>query len=447
VPDARRAGQGTRRADPQTRPEAEKSVAPREQRSGEWRAVYGAFILLVAGFFLYSTRSVLSPFIIYLLFLYLIAPFAGTRRHLTLMVASTALLFIWMVATLGGLLAPFVLAMALAYILSPLVDALERRGVPRAGGIAILALPILGLAAVAIIFGIPALIGQIQALIEQVPAALERASQWAEGLRLRVSRMNLPFVDETRLMTQLELLDEARISAFLQERQTEIVQRGWSAVLGVGRGVTFALTLLGYVVLTPVLTTYLLRDFPAFKGRAAALMPEKKRASWTAFLLEYDRLLSRFLRGQLLAASIVGVLTWLGLLIAGFPYSGLVGAVAAVFNVVPYLGLIVSVIPVLIIALLSGSFLAAIVKAGIVFAIVQAIDGSVTGPRIVGESVGLNPVLVILALAVGSFFFGFVGLLLAMPVAVLLKLLLRESVQRYRNSRVFRGTMAADDPA
>jgi predicted PurR-regulated permease PerM len=259
--------------------------------------------------------------------------------------------------------------------------------------------------------------------------------------------MNLPFVDETRLMTQLALLDEARISAFLQERQSEIVQRGWSAVLGVGRGVTFALTLLGYVVLTPVLTTYLLRDFPAFKGRAVALMPEKKRASWTAFLLEYDRLISRFLRGQLLAASIVGLLTWLGLLIAGFPYSGLVGAVAAVFNVVPYLGLIVSVIPVLIIALLSGSFLAAIVKAGIVFAIVQAIDGSVTGPRIVGESVGLNPVLVILALAVGSFFFGFVGLLLAMPVAVLLKLLLRESVQRYRNSRVFRGTMAADDPA
>jgi predicted PurR-regulated permease PerM len=422
-------------------------VTTREQRFGEWRAIYGVFLLLVGGFFLYSTRTVLSPVIVYLMFMYLLAPYAGTRRHLTMMVSATALLGIWTVATLGGLLAPFVLAMALAYILSPLVDALERRGVPRAGGIAILALPILALVAIAIIFGIPALIGQIQTLIEQVPAALERASAWVDGLRARVSRMNLPFVDEERLMTQLQFLDEARVSAFLQERQAAIIQQGWAAVLGVGRGVTFALTLLGYLVLTPVLTSYLLRDFPGLKKRSVALMPEKKRPRWIAFLTEYDRLLSRFLRGQLLAAAIVGVLTWLGLLIAGFPYSGLVGAVAGVFNVVPYLGLVVSIIPVLIIAVLSGSFLASLVKAGIVFAIVQAIDGSVTGPRIVGESVGLNPVIVILALAVGSFFFGFVGLLLAMPVAVLLKLLLRESVHRYRNSRVFRGTMAADDPA
>lgn len=419
----------------------------REKRFGEWRAIYGAFLLLVGSYFLFTTRTVLSPVVAYLVFLYLLSPYAGTRRHLKLMTMATALLGIWMVATLGGLLAPFVLAMALAYIFNPLIDLLERRRIPRLAGIAILALPVIGLVVVAIIFGIPALAGQIQSLIDQVPAALERASQWADGLRARVSRMNLPFVDEQRLATQLNIFDEGRIGQFLEERQAAIIEQGWAAVLGVGRGLTFALTVLGYVVLTPVLTVYLLRDFPAIKTRAVALMPEKKRARWTAFLKEYDGLLSRFLRGQLLAAAIVGVLTWLGLLIAGFPYSGLVGAVAGVFNVVPYLGLIVSIIPVLIIAVLSGSFIASIIKAGIVFAIVQAIDGSVTGPRIVGESVGLHPVLVILALALGSFFFGFVGLLLAMPVAVLIKLMMRDAVQRYRNSRVFRGTMAADDPA
>ena len=198
-------------------------MTTREQRFGEWRAIYGVFLLLVGGFFLYSTRTVLSPVIVYLMFMYLLAPYAGTRRHLTMMVSATALLGIWTVATLGGLLAPFVLAMALAYILSPLVDALERRGVPRAGGIAILALPILAVVAIAIIFGIPALIGQIQTLIEQVPAALERASAWVDGLRARVSRMNLPFVDEDRLMTQLQFLDEARVSEFLQERQAAII--------------------------------------------------------------------------------------------------------------------------------------------------------------------------------------------------------------------------------
>jgi predicted PurR-regulated permease PerM len=362
------------------------------------------------------------------------------------MVASTALLFLWLIATLGGLLAPFVLAMALAYILNPIVDFLEGRRLPRAAGVAILGLPVLGLIAVALIFGIPALIGQVQALVEQLPAALQRAADWFDGLRQRLSGTNLPFIDEENLFRDLRLLDEARITAWIQERQAQIIEGGWGAVLGVGRGVGVALTILGYAVLTPVLTTYMLLDFPTLKKRTVALMPEKRRPRWVQFLEEYDGLLSRFLRGQLLAAAIVGVLTWLGLLIAGFPYSGLVGAVAGVFNVVPYLGLVVSVIPVLIIAVLSGSFLTLIIKAGIVFAIVQAIDGSVTGPRIVGESVGLHPVWVMLALAVGSFFFGFVGLLLAMPVAVLLKLVLRDSMARYRKSAVFRGTMAADDP-
>jgi len=103
--------------------------------------------------------------------------------------------------------------------------------------------------------------------------------------------------------------------------------------------------------------------------------------------------------------------------------------------------------PVLLIALLTGSFLTSILKAGIVFAIVQFIDGSITGPRIVGGSVGLHPVWVILALALGSFFFGFVGLLLAMPAAVMIKLLIREWIARYRNSRVFRGPAPASDVA
>jgi predicted PurR-regulated permease PerM len=139
------------------------------------------------------------------------------------------------------------------------------------------------------------------------------------------------------------------------------------------------------------------------------------------------------------------VLTWLGLLIAGFPNSGLVGVVAGVFNIIPYLGLVVSVIPVVIISLVSGSVLGSLLKAGIVFAIVQFIDSSVTGPRIVGDSVGLHPVWVILAIAVGSFFYGFVGLLLAMPGAVLIKLLIRESLARYRQSRVFQGAPEPGD--
>jgi predicted PurR-regulated permease PerM len=136
------------------------------------------------------------------------------------------------------------------------------------------------------------------------------------------------------------------------------------------------------------------------------------------------------------------VLTWLGLWIAGFPYPALVGAVAGVFNLVPYLGLVVSAVPAILIALLSGNIVASLIKAAIVFAVVQTIDSSVTGPRITGGSVGLHPVWVILAIAVGSFFFGFVGLLLAMPAAVFIKLIVREALKRYRHSDVYEGEPA-----
>lgn len=411
-------------------------------RGDEWRVVYGLIVLATACVLALSMRTVLSPLLAFGLFLLLLSPYSGTRRHLIVVLAASLLLFIWLLDTLGGVLAPFIVAIVVAYILDPLVDRLEEKRVPRLAGVAILGLPVLAGIALLVIFGIPALANQIEELAEQVPDALERIVTWLEGMRTGVIRLNLPFIDTERLANQLS---NERIAEYIAQRQAAIAESTWGAVLGVGRGFGVAFTIIGYVLLTPVLIVYLLRDFNKLMARAGELVPDTKRERWFAFLHEYDTLLSRFLRGQVLAAAIVGVLTWIGLSIAGFPYASLVGAIAGVFNLVPYLGLIASIIPVLLIALLTGSFLASILKAGIVFAIVQLIDGSITGPRIVGGSVGLHPIWVILALAVGAFFFGFVGLLLAMPAAVLIKLLLRESLARYRASQLFGGTTPADD--
>ena len=140
------------------------------------------------------------------------------------------------------------------------------------------------------------------------------------------------------------------------------------AFLGVGKGVTIVLSILGYVVLTPVLTVYLLIDFDRLIERAKGLIPYDKRDKWLPFMAEYDFLLSRYLRGQMTAALIAGILTWLGLWILGFPYPALVGAVAGVFNLVPYLGLVVSLIPAVIISLLSGN-----IVGGAADALIQAV--------------------------------------------------------------------------
>jgi predicted PurR-regulated permease PerM len=400
----------------------------------EWRYVYGALVLAAAALFLFSIQSALSPVIAYVLLLMLMAPFAGTDRHSTVVIAATFALSVWLLESMGTLLAPFILAFVLAYILDPAVDVLERRRVPRGIAVALLVMPVLLLIAVAIGFGIPALINQIEALFERLPAAAARAIEWIAQTRVSAQRWNLPFLSDEVIA---RWLDPERIAAYVEARQEAIAQGAWGTVMGFGRGVGIALSILGFLVLTPVLMIYLLKDFDHIRLRVAELMPHSRREAWLDFAAEYDALLSRFLRGQLIAAALVGVLTWLGLWIAGVPYAGLVGAVAGVFNLVSYLGLVVSIIPVLIIALLSGSFLSIIIRAGIVFAIVQTIDSTVAGPRIVGGSVGLHPVWVILALAVGGAFFGFVGLLIAMPVAVLIKLLLHHGLARYRSSATF----------
>lgn len=411
-------------------------------RSGgrvEWRMAYAAVVLLVTAAFFYSMAPVLSPFVLFLLLLLLVSPFAGTRQHLLLVSGSAILTTLWLLKTAGSVLAPFILALVLAYIIDPVVDMLERRRVPRGLGVLLLGLPFVVLLVLAVFFGIPALARQTEALIARAPEAVDRVVAWAESAVRWVRSVDLPFIREEILLEQLRSLDATRVVKFLQDRQEEIARGSWAAVLGFGRGIGALFGILGYLVLTPVLVYYLVRDWDTITDRLRALVPERLRPQVYGFAEEYDSLLSLYLRGQIFAAATVGVLTWLLLWIFQFPYAGLVGAVAGIFNLVPYVGLVVSLVPAILISLLSGSILFSLLKVAVVFAIVQTLDSAVIGPKIVGGSVGLHPVWVLLAIAAGGYFLGFVGLLLAMPVAVLLKLVIRNAVARYQRSSVYLG--------
>lgn len=410
----------------------------RMEKSNVWPLIYGLGVVVLLSLFIYSLWPELSPVVLFLALMILLRPYAGTQQYRLTVITVTLLLFIWMLRTTGFLLAPFILALVISYILDPAVDALEARRVPRSIGIALLMLPVIGLVLIGLVFGIPALADQMEALIGQAPRFLDRVAAWLGGLTEGVAGLDLPFVREEVLLQRLQAPDADEIILFLERQWEGIGERTWRAVLGLGQGLGTAVTILGYVVLTPVLTYYLLRDYDRITVRLVELMPRGRRTDWLAFAREYNDLLSRYLRGQLIVATVVGVLTGVGLWITGFPFAGLVGAVAGVFNLVPYLGLIVSLIPALVIAFLSGSVLVSLLKVAGVFLVVQLIDSTVLGPRIVGGSVGLHPVWVLLALALSSFFFGFVGLLLAVPAAVLIKLLGRLALERYERSGVYR---------
>lgn len=398
-----------------------------------------ATVLLALGLFLLSIRPVLSPVVLFVALVLFLAPYSGSRYHLVAILGSTFLLFVWALATTGSLLAPFVLAAVLSLILDPAVDRLER-WMPRSLAILVIAIPILAALAAATFFGLPALGAQLRDLFGRLPELIQGLADRLDALRNRLLASNLPLVAEEGLFGRLRELDGADIGRWLEQRSEEIAARAWSGVLGLGRGVGTLLTILGYTVLTPVLTFYLLRDFDDMRRRALELFPRDRRDEWADFLAEYNALVARYLRGQVMAAAVVGILTWLGLWALGFPYAGLIGATAGVFNLVPYLGLIVSLIPALIIALISGAIGASLLKIAVVFGVVQFLDSSVIGPRIVGESVGIHPVWIMLALALGGYWFGFVGLLIAVPVAALIKLLVPKGLARYRQSAVYRGT-------
>lgn len=402
--------------------------------------LYGLVALGLLAAFLVGARSVLSPVVLYLLVLYVLWPLVGRRAYRRLAVAVTAVFALWVLDTTGLLLAPFILAFILAYVLDPIVDRLERR-VPRAAALALLALPLLGLIAFTVFVLAPTVTRQVTEFIASVPRHLDAVQGWVEQLRGWVVGLGLPGVDESTV-PRLRDLDAEAIVHYLQERRQALAEGGLQAVLGIGRGVGAVLAIVAYLVLLPILTFYLLRDWNRIVARVRELIPAQHRDRVVEFGVRYDGLLSRYLRGQLLLSLIVGFVFWLGFTLVGFPYALLLGLLAAVFNLVPYLGFAVTLVAALLVALFSGEIVSSLGKLAIVLVIEQVVE-QVVGPTIVGESVGLHPVWVILALALFSFFFGFVGLLLAVPAAVFLKLVAEDWLPRYRDSAFFRGDSTA----
>ena len=409
-----------------------------EGRLQVWRVLQAVVALLVFGVLLLGVQELLNPFLFFWILVLVLLPFRGMPGYGLLVFVAAILTVYWLLATTGFLLAPFVLGFVFAYVLDPLVDALVERRVARTAAIVLLALPVAGAGAAAVLYGIPALVGQVDELVHAAPELVARVGGWFGGVRERIILAGIPGLDEEAI-PDLANLDPEQVVAFLQERRERLASGAWRGVLGLGRGLGSAATVAGYVFLTPVLTFYLLRDYDRILEWLRGLLPRGREAGVVELAQEYDLLLSRYLHGQVTVALIIGILTAGLLFVLRFPYPFLLGALAGVMGFIPFLGLVLSIIPAVIVALVSGSVLVSLLKVAVVYGSVQILDGSVISPRIVGDSVGLHPVWIVLALSVGGFFFGFVGLLVGVPVAVGVKLLAGRGLERYRRSELYNG--------
>jgi predicted PurR-regulated permease PerM len=327
---------------------------------------------------------------------------------------------------LRAILLPFVAGMAVAYLLDPLCDWIERHGCSRNWATAI----------VSVGFGI--VIGC--ALILLVPLLQSQILDFADRLPGYVDALT------SRLLPQIQAIGEHLGIGSLADLRSRAAAQAGSVVSWVGSalvrvvssGVALA-NLLSLLFITPVVAFYLLRDWDRLVGQIDALLPREHRETVRAQLLEISRNLAGFARGQASVCLVLAIFYAVGLSLIGLDFGLVVGLGIGMLSFIPYVGSISGLIVSLGIALAQFATWGPVGLVVGFFFLGQILEGYVLTPRLVGNRVGLHPVWVIFALLAGGTLFGFVGLLLAVPSAAVIGVLTRFAVAQYRESRYFRG--------
>ena len=380
------------------------------------RIVALAGVVIFAAF-LYSLREILTPFVGFIALTVFYFSIRQRPAAKPIFVVGLTLMSIWIYQQLAGVLGPFLFSIAMAYLLSPLVSWLEKRRLKRAlASLLVILVFMLGLTILGI-FLVPQLVSEIGDLINQTVTALPQVRDWLQ---------NTVLPSLSRLPVDLQKLQNALLEDLPGKLQTVLgtVLRG---ALNFTATTSAVLGQLLNVILIPVLTYYFLNDGQQlWEQFVLRLFPEERRASVQQKVQIADDMMSGFLRGQVTVMTIVGILSGVGMAIIGVPYAIFVGLMSGLLNIIPYVGLLISLILTLVVALFTANPFATMIKAAIVFAIVQGLEGSVISPKIVGEKVGLHPMIVILSVLVGAQFFGFWGLLLAVPVAAIINVFVNQ---------------------
>lgn len=338
---------------------------------------------------------------------------------------------VWLVAwLLGPILGPFLFSALLAYLFDPLVDRLERRGLRRTAAVCIVFSLVFVLLLLVPLVVLPLLETQVRELVATVPRLID----W-------LSANLLPWLQQ-HLGVDPDLLDAAALK--------EALLAHWREAGGVAAQVIRYATRSGFavagwlagVVLVPVVTFYLLRDWDRLVASIQDLLPRSVEPQVSALTREIDTTLGAFLRGQLTVMVVLGAFYAGGLWLVGLKLALLIGMVAGLVSFVPYLGVIVGVASAGIAMLVQTGQPLDIAAVVAVFVVGQLLEGFLLTPILVGDRIGLHPVAVIFAIMAGGQLFGLVGILLALPTAAVIAVLLRWAHREYKTSEVYR----ADPP-
>ncbi len=331
----------------------------------------------------------------------------------------------YLVYLLSPILTPFAVGALLAYLFDPLADKLEEWKLSRTVSVTLVFLVISVLVFAVALVLIPALEKQISSLIKNLPVYF----QW---LRDNISPwIQSTFGIETNLFDFNEL--------------TQLVKTHWESAGGIAQTLLSSVTKSSLVIvswvmnflLIPVVTFYLLRDWDIITERISHLIPRPYYKKVSQITHDANSVLSAFLRGQMSVMLALGTIYTVGLWVIGVELSLLIGMGAGLISFVPYLGTIAGLVGGLIAVMVQFGDINHIVYVLIVFGVGQLLEGFVLTPWLVGDRIGLHPVAVIFAVLAGGQLFGFVGVLLGLPLAAVIMVLLKHAHERYLDSKLY----------
>jgi len=335
-----------------------------------------------------------------------------------------SIVFVLAIWLLRPILLPFVAGGVLAYLLDPMVKRLTSYRLPRGFGSLLVLLGFLFIVVLVLLLIVPLIQGQLASLIDSLPGAIET-------LRDRMT---------------------PRLTAWIERLSPEDVQKLHDAVSNaIGGAALWIVNLLkqlvsgGFalfdvvtlIVITPVVAFYFLRDWPSVTKSAESLVPRQNYPFYKQAMAEINRTLSGFLRGQALVCLCLGLIYGIGFSLFGLKYGATIGLVAGILSFIPYVGSTFALISSQILGFVQFDSLWPLLRLFCVFVVGQTLEGYVLTPKLVGDRVGLHPVWILFALFAGASLLGFVGVLIAVPVAAIVGVLVRLLLARYRASSLY----------
>lgn len=328
-------------------------------------------------------------------------------------------------SNLQPILLPFLLGAAWAYLGDPLVDRLEDRGLGRTFAVSVVFFVLTLLAVIAALVVVPMLITQANILIERLPRLL---SNLQSGV---VPQLN------SLLGTDWQQIDSATVKNWVANYWQQSRESAMALLWSAGRSGGTLLALAANLLLVPVVTFYLLRDWDVLVAKIRHMIPRRHEDTVVDLARQADEVLGSFILGQMWVMLGLSIVYSMGLWLVGLEFPMLIGLLAGLVSFVPYLGAVVGILAAGVLMWLQTGSLIDLALVGSVFMVGQSIESMLLTPWLVGDRIGLHPVAVIFAVLAGGQLFGFIGILLALPSAAVIAVLLRYGLQQYLTSELY----------